>query len=64
MFFYFVRPGLIPGSSRMGGPDATKSQAVLEPIYGEDRIKVEEPLSASLNEAGDTWIVSGRLTLF
>jgi hypothetical protein len=37
------------------------AEAVLDPIYGEDKIKAEEPLDAKLNEAGDTWIVWGHL---
>jgi hypothetical protein len=37
------------------------AEAVLDPIYGEDKIKAEEPLDARLNEVGDTWIVWGHL---
>jgi len=37
------------------------AEAVLDPIYGEDKIKAEEPLDAKLNEVGDTWIVWGHL---
>jgi NTF2 fold immunity protein len=46
-------------------PDKTTAlriaEAVLDPIYGEDRIKAEGPLEAKLNDAGDTWIVWGHL---
>jgi hypothetical protein len=37
------------------------AEAVLDPIYGEDKIRAEGPLDAKLNEAGDTWIVWGHL---
>jgi hypothetical protein len=37
------------------------AEGVLDPIYGEGKIKAEKPLDAKLNEAGDTWIVWGHL---
>ena len=37
------------------------AEAVLDPIYGEDKIEAEGPLDAKLNDAGDTWIVWGHL---
>jgi len=37
------------------------AEAVLDPIYGEEKINSEKPLSARLNEQKDVWIVSGHL---
>jgi hypothetical protein len=37
------------------------AEAILDPIYGADKIEAEGPLDAKLNEAGDVWTVWGHL---
>jgi NTF2 fold immunity protein len=37
------------------------AEAVLIPIYGEEKINSEKPFSAKLNEQGDVWTVNGHL---
>jgi hypothetical protein len=49
------RPGYVPDAAT-----AIKvAQAVLVPIYGEKRVRVERPFTARLE--GNTWIVKGTL---
>ena len=38
------------------------TEAVLGPIYGEEKINSEKPFSAKLNEQGDVWTVNGHLS--
>lgn len=51
---YRPKAGYVPDAKT-----ATRiAEAVLDPIYGHDRIKAELPLSATLH--GDIWIVTGK----
>lgn len=54
---YVPRGGFVPDKNTA----VRIAEAVLDPIYGEDQIKAEGPLEAQLNEAGDTWVVTGHL---
>jgi hypothetical protein len=52
---YIPADGFVPDSKTAIGV----GEAVLIPVYGEDRIRSEEPFSADLN--GDVWFVHGTL---
>lgn len=37
------------------------AEAVLDPIYGEEKINSEKPFSAKLNDQSVTWTISGHM---